>query len=495
MEEPAMKNSSKRIAMILPAVIALVLGVSGFAQQTLLHQVEEEFVKLHDQLRPSVVNIDVKGKVDQEEENGPSIQGLPDDFFRFFGIPFPNVPGPQGRKRPGIPMMRGTGSGFIYDAEGHIITNNHVVESASEIKVRLYNGNEYDATVVGRDPEGDVAVIKIEPKESLVPVRLGDSDKLRVGQLVMAMGSPRGLEGTVSFGHISALGREGLTDLAMQGLTFQNLVQTDAAINLGNSGGPLVNIDGEVIGINVAIVAGANSIGFAIPINTAKAVIPTLIEKGKVSRGYLGVSIRDAKDFEAKDTLNLPDNDGALVNEVQPNTPADQAGIKPYDVIRKVNGEPTRSAAEVMRKIASYPPGTTVSVEIIRNGQTMTIPVTLAERDPDLLARQQGGTISPDEKTLGLSVQNIDPGTRKNLGLEDSVNGVLVTNVDPAGPAAEARLEPGDVILEVGQQPISNTTDFWKRVGELKQPGKAILLRIRRANGNSEITILRVPKN
>jgi len=490
-----MKKHTLWITLMLPAAIALVIATSGFAQQSLLHQVEEEFVKLHDQLRPSVVNIDIKGKSPDGGEDGAGIQNIPDEFFRFFNLPIPNMPGPRGRRPSMFPPIRGTGSGFIYDAQGHIITNNHVVEEATEIKVRLFNGNEYDATVVGRDQEADVAVIKIEPKEPLVPVRLGDSDKLRVGQLVMAMGSPRGLEGTVSFGHISALGREGLSELAAQGLTFQNLIQTDAAINLGNSGGPLVNIDGEVIGINVAIVAGANSIGFAIPINTAKSDIPMLIEKGKVSRGYLGVSIRDAKDFEARDTLNLPDNDGALVNEVQPGTPAEQAGIKPYDVIRKVNGEPTKSAAEVMRKIASYAPGTTVSVEIIRNGQTMTIPVTLAERNPELLAGQQGGAISPDEKTLGLSVQNIDPGTRKNLGLEDSVSGVLVTNVDPTGPAAEARLEPGDVILEVGQQPVANTTEFWKRIGELKQPGKAILLRIRRANGNSEITILRVPKD
>jgi len=490
-----MKKHTLLIALMLPAAIALVMAGGSFAQQSLLHQVEEEFVKLHDQLRPSVVNIDIKGKKPDGGADGSDIQNIPDEFFRFFNLPIPNMPGPWRRRPSQIPPIRGTGSGFIYDAQGHIITNNHVVEEAKEIKVRLFNGNEYDATVVGRDQEADVAVIKIEPKEPLVPVRLGDSDKLRVGQLVMAMGSPRGLEGTVSFGHISALGREGLSELAAQGLTFQNLIQTDAAINLGNSGGPLVNIDGEVIGINVAIVAGANSIGFAIPINTAKSVIPMLIEKGKVSRGYLGVSIRDAKDFEARDTLNLPDNDGAIVIEVQPGTPAEQAGIKPYDVIRKVNGEPTKSAAEVMRKIASYAPGTTVSVEIIRNGQTITIPVTLAERNPELLAGQQGSAVSPDEKKLGLSIQNIDPGTRKNLGLEDSVSGVLVTNVDPAGPAAEARLEPGDVILEVGQQPVSNTTEFWKRMGELKQPGKAILLRIRRANGNSEITILRVPKD
>lgn len=490
-----MKSNVPWIAVILPALTAMVIAGGSLAQQSLLHQVEEEFVKLHDQLRPSVVNIDIKGRTPDPRDNSPNIQQIPDDFFRFFGVPVPNMPGPRGRRPSLFPPVRGTGSGFIYDTQGHIITNNHVVEDAAEIKVRLYNGNEYDAKIVGRDQEADVAVIKIEPKEPLVPVRLGDSDNLWVGQLVMAMGSPRGLEGTVSFGHVSALGREGLSELAAQGLTFQNLIQTDAAINLGNSGGPLVNIDGEVIGINVAIVAGANSIGFAIPINTARSVVPMLIEKGKVSRGYLGVSIRDAKDFEARDTLNLPDNDGALVNEVQPGTPAEQAGIKPYDVIRKVNGEPTRSAAEVMRKIASYAPGTTVSVEVIRNGQTLTIPITLAERNPELLAEQRGGGVSPDEQTLGLSVQNIDPGTRKNLGLDEAVSGVLITNVDPAGLAADARLEPGDVILEVGQQPVTNTTEFWKRVGELKQPGKAILLRIRRMNGNSEITILRVPKD
>jgi serine protease Do len=244
-------------------VALLLLGGNAVARSPILKEIEDAFIRLHQEVRPSVVTIDTKGAPAQSETRGePDLE----DLFRFFGVPEGGRP--RGPMRP-MPRTRATGSGFIYDTAGHIVTNNHVVDGADSITVRLSNGSEYPATVVGQDPDTDLAVIKIEADEVLPAVQLGDSDELKVGQFAIALGSPRGFEGSLSFGHISALGRENLAGLAAQGLRFQNLIQTDAAINLGNSGGPLANIDGEVVGINIAIVWGANSLGFAIPVNTA----------------------------------------------------------------------------------------------------------------------------------------------------------------------------------------------------------------------------------
>ena len=265
-------------AALIVLTVALTCGMAA-AQSPLLKEIEDSFVRLHEQVGPSVASIEVKGPAGEEMSEM-------DLFHRFFGIP-----GPEGSPRTPRPRPQAQGSGFIYDKQGHIVTNNHVIEGADKILVRLWNGSEYEAKVVGADPESDLAVVKIESVENLPPARLGDSDAIKVGQFAVAIGSARGFEGSVSFGHISAIGREGLRGLAVQGLTFQNLVQTDAAINLGNSGGPLCNIAGEVIGINTAIVWGANSIGFAVPVNTAKTVVPQLIEQGQVTRGYLGVAI------------------------------------------------------------------------------------------------------------------------------------------------------------------------------------------------------------
>ena len=470
----------KHVLLIaLAAAAALAAPGTAAAQPPILQQLEDGFVQLHDQLRPSVVTIDVKGK-DQGMEMGQL-----EELYRFFNLP---TPSPEDRRRmPARP--RGTGSGFVYDAEGYIITNNHVVEEADEITVRFSNGKEYEAVVSGTDPETDLAVIKIEADEPLQAIPLGDSDALKVGEFSIAFGSPRGLEGSMSVGHISALGREGLAELAAQGLTFQNLIQTDAAINLGNSGGPLCNIRGEVVGINTAIILGANSIGFAIPINTAKEAVPMLISKGKVSRGYLGVSIDDAKNYADVDSLGLPDSDGAVVRQVQPDTPADKAGIKTYDVVRKVNGEPVKTASELVRKISSFSPGTKIILEVWRDKAPADIEITLMERN---LAE---GRAAQDKAVLGIRVQELTPQLLERMGMEAALRGVVVTDVEPGSPAEEARLMQGDVITEIGQQSVASPADFLSTLEKHAVPGKSVLVRFVRGSNDPDITVIRVPKD
>ena len=468
---------SKRHFAAVAIALGALLCTGAAVAQDLLHQIQGEYVALHEKLRPAVVNIDVKGKQDAESA------WQMDDLFHFF-----NIPAPQEHQRGPAPRMRGTGSGFIYDPQGYIITNNHVVEQADEITVRLASGKEYPAKVIGTDPETDLAVVKIDAAEPLTALTLGDSDKVKVGEFAIAIGSPRGFEGSVSFGHISALGREGLAGLTMQGLTFQHLIQTDAAINLGNSGGPLCNIDGEVVGINTAIVMGANSIGFAIPINTAKNTVPVLISQGKVTRGYLGVSIDDAKNYQDVNTLGLPDQDGAVVRQVQPDTPASKAGIQTYDVIRKVNGEPVKNATELVRKISAFPPGTTVKLEVLREKNTIEVEVNLMERN--LVANQRAA----EKPIFGLKVQEVNPQILERMGMAKTVKGVIVVEVESGSPAEEARLMQGDIITEVAQKPVTNPAEFQKLVEQNSEPGKSLLVRFVRGNNNPDITIIHVPK-
>ncbi len=471
----------KHVAKTLVIVMLALFCAGAYAQDiSLLKQIQDGFVQLHERLRPSVVNIDVQGKV---ETMDTSPFGPMEDLFRFF-----NVPAPQERMRPQQRRPRGTGSGFIYDADGYIITNNHVVEDADRIVVRLHNGNEYDADIIGTDPETDIAVVKIDADETLYPLTLGDSDAVKVGEFAIAIGSPRGFEGSVSFGHISALGREGLRGLAVQGLTFQNLIQTDAAINLGNSGGPLCNIDGEVVGINTAIVFGANSIGFAIPINTAKQTVPLLISEGRVTRGYLGVSIDDASTYTDVASLELPDERGAVVRQVQPDTPAEKAGLKTYDVIRKVDGQEIGTASELVRKISSYPPESTVTLEIWRDQKAIEVEVTLTERT--VVADRR----AVERSVLGLKVRELTPAIIEHLGINREINGVIVVEVEVGSPAEEASLIEGDIILEVAQQSVSGPNDFFNLMEQHTEPGKALLIRYVRGSNDPDITIIRVPR-
>jgi serine protease Do len=468
------------------ATAVLVAGWAGIAEarSPMLRELEDSFVRLHEEVRPVVVNIDTRGPSGASLSQGPSpdMENL-DEFFKFFGIPFDEQNPNQQPFQP--PQARATGSGFIFDSQGHIVTNNHVVDGAERISVKLWNGNEYDAEVVGTDPDTDLAVIKINANEELPVAKLGDSDRLRVGQFAIALGSPRGFEGSLSFGHISALGRENLAGLAAQGLRFQNLVQTDAAINLGNSGGPLCNIDGEVVGINIAIVWGANSLGFAIPVNTAKDIVPQLIADGHVTRGYLGVGIVDASEYA--ESLNLPDGAGAFVKKVQEGTPAERAGIEVYDVIRKINGEVVQDATDLVRKVSSIEPGKDVEVEVWRNESPTTLDVMLDEWQPKQAEAPQSRSV------LGVDVRALNPEMAQRLGLPEGQSGVLVTSVEPGSPAEEAGLQHGDIIMEVAREQVNSPEQFREVLSREAQPGQSVLIRYMRQGGEADITVLRVP--
>jgi serine protease Do len=471
----------KQLAALTMAMLVLGAG-AAYALSPVLKEMEDAFIRLHEELRPCVVNIDSKGAGGTSEMDMEQFH----DLFRFFGMPNPE-PGPNA-PRIRIPPRMATGSGFIYDKEGHIVTNNHVVDDADEITVKLWNDKEYPAKVVGRDPDTDLAVIKIEPDTDLPVARLGDSDGLKVGQFAIAVGSPRGFEGSFSFGHISALGRE---DLSLPGLRFWNFIQTDAAINLGNSGGPLCDLDGEVIGISIAIVYGANSLGFAIPINTAKQIVPQLISTGKITRGFLGVEITNVKPF--MEGVGLGDDKGAFVKRVQSGSPAERADIKPYDVVRKVNGQAVENSADLIRKISGIPPGSQPTLEIWRDKAPVEVRVTLEEYAGDLKTALKG------KEVLGLQVQNRAPevtGRRKIYDQNGEITGVLVTQVEPGSAAEEAGFVPGDVIFQVAQKIVNSTDDFYRLVKENAVPGKSLLIGyIHAGSGEADISVIKVPKD
>lgn len=462
-------------AAVVVAMTAIACANAAHATSPILKEIQDAFIRLHEQVGPAVVNIETKGKAMDADASM-------DNLFRFFGRPDLGPP-PGGGD---MPRVQATGSGFVIDKEGHVVTNNHVVEGADEITVRTYTGKEYPAKLVGRDPDTDLAVIKFEPDGDMPIATLGDSDGVKVGQFAIAIGSPRQLEGSVSFGHISALGREGLQGLRQQGLRFQNLIQTDAAINLGNSGGPLCDIDGQVIGINVAIVYGANSIGFAIPINTAKTIVPQLIANGKVTRGFLGVGIDDASRYAQ--AVSLPDEKGAFVKEIRENTPASRADVRTYDVIRKVNGDEVKNASGLVDRISALPPDSEATLEIWREGKTIEVKVKLDEW------KANGAEEKNDEPTLGMNIRNLNDEFRQRLRIAPDVDGVLITRVEPGSPADDAHLMEGDVIIEIGQQDVKSTTDFDSLVEQFGQPGKSLLIRYLRGD-QEDITVIRVPSN
>jgi serine protease Do len=375
------------------------------------------------------------------------------------------------------------GSGVIVSGGGYIVTNNHVVAKASQIEVILSDHRSFKGKVVGGDPQTDVAVIKIDA--SNLPVApFGDSGQMKVGDTVMAFGNPFGQYFTVTRGSVSALGRS-LGDTEK----FEDFIQTDAAINPGNSGGALVNVRGQVIGINTAILSGNSGpggeggfmgIGFAIPSNTAKHVMEDLIKTGKVTRGYLGVQIGSLDEALAKQ-FKVPDTAGALVQDVTPGGPADKAGIKNGDVIRKLDGQPVEGSGQLTAMVTNMNPGTEVTLNIIRDGQPMTVHVTLGER-PSNLGVTAGVGKAPSEGTLrGITVQNLTPELREQLGLPANARGVVITNLDPSSPAAQGGLQQGDVIEGINRHPVNSVGDFNRWAAEAK--GQTLLRINRQGNG------------
>jgi serine protease Do len=390
-----------------------------------------------------------------------------DPFFRqFFGDQFSQIPREQ--------KQHALGTGVIFHSNGYIVTNNHVIDHANTVEVMLKDKKIFKAKVVGTDPDMDVAVVRIEAKD-LPTVPLGDSSTLHVGDTVMAFGNPFGLSFTVTRGSVSALGR---AQYSIEPL--QDFIQTDAAINPGNSGGALVNVRGEMIGINTAILSGNSGpggeggfigIGFAIPINMAKRTMESLITTGKVTRGYLGISMSPVTEELAKE-FNVPGTSGAFVQDVTRGGPADKAGIKPGDVIRKFDGRPVSDSDQLVAMVASANPGSTVPAEILRNGELLTLKVTIDQRPSDL-GFTGGRRRAPSTGTLrGINVQNLTPALRRQLGLLPDVRGVVVAEVDPSSPAAQY-LEPGDVILSVNHKPMHSVIEFNTLAAEVK--GQALL--------------------
>src|SRR5919109_2516733 len=429
------------------------------------------FADLAEHLKPSVVNMSTTQVVKGQRRTTPRLPfpspfGERDPFEEFFERFFGGE-NPQREFR-----RRSLGSGFIINREGYIVTNNHVVENASDIKVSLSDkGEEYDAKVVGRDPKTDVALIKIEAKKDLPAAALGDSSKLRVGEWVMAIGNPFGLGHTVTTGIVSAKGR------IIGAGPYDDFIQTDASINPGNSGGPLFNMNGEVVGLNTAIVATGQGIGFATPINVAKDVLTPLREKGKVVRGWLGVQVQRVTPDLAK-SFGLDRDRGALVADVMPNTPAERAGIERGDVIVEFNGRKIEEMNDLPRLVASVQPGTDVDVKLIRKSQEKVVRLKVAElKEEQTAAAGGGGSL---EENLGMSVQDLTPEIARSLGLPET-KGVVVTNVDDDSLADEAGIRRGDVILEVNQKKVENLRDYRAALGRMGSADSLLFL-VRRGN-------------
>ncbi|MGH7845677.1 MAG: DegQ family serine endoprotease [Candidatus Binatia bacterium] len=427
------------------------------------------FADLAAQVAPAVVNIKATSIVKT---------GFPDQIFGE-NFPFPGfrVPIPQ---QPEQFKRQGMGSGFIIRKDGLILTNNHVVENAQEITVTLSDKQQYKAKILGRDPKTDLAVIKIEPKASLPAATLGNSDALRVGDWVMAIGNPFGLSNTVTTGIVSAKGR-------MIGAgPYDDFIQTDASINPGNSGGPLFNMAGEVVGINTAIFSqsGGNiGIGFAVPANLVRSLVPELETKGTVTRGWLGVAVQPVTPDLAR-SFGLDKERGALVGDVMPQGPADKAGIKRGDVIVSYDGKKIDESSALPGLVASTPVGKTVSVEVMRDGKTRTLSVAISK-----LNDQTAAANTKEQKSdWGLAMQNIRPEERRQMGLT-AKEGVLVASVMPNSPAAEAGIQPGDVILQVNHASVASAQGVKDEAAKAKTD-QPLLLLLRRADGSTMFAAL-----
>lgn len=436
-----------------------------------------DFVALAKKMKPLVVNIST---TQVSEAHGTQEFGNPfgeedpfNDFWRrFFGGPIPR--GPQ--------RQRSLGSGFLIDGDGSILTNNHVVENAQKIVVKLADDEEYEAKVIGRDAKTDIAVIKINAKTTLAAAPLGDSERLEVGEWVVAIGNPFGLDSTVTSGIVSAKGRH-----IGQG-PYDNFIQTDASINPGNSGGPLINLKGEVIGINTAIFSrsGTNiGIGFAIPINLVKEVLPQLRGKGKVTRGYLGVLIQKVTP-DIAESLGMDKSYGALVANVSKDGPAEKAGVKVGDVIVEFDGKQIKDSGDLPIIVARTPVEKKVPIKVLRDKKEVTLTVSVGE-----LKEEEVAAAVPEKGELGMTVQRLTPQIAESLGLEKA-DGVVVTAVEPGGAADEAGIRRGDVIVEVDRKPIRSLDEYKKSIAGIRK-GKGVLFLVRRGE-NTLFLALKPPR-
>ncbi len=454
------------IFVLCMLVCAATMGNAQAATSALANQGPPSLANLADQAKHPVVTIFttqvVKGKDLQPFSGGrmpfPDFFG-DDPLKRFFGDM------PQREMK-----THALGSGVIIDKEGLILTNNHVVEKATEIKIRLETGKEYEAKVTGRDSMTDLALIQVKPDADFPkPAVMGDSSALRVGDWVMAVGNPYGLGHTVTVGIVSAKGR------VIGAGRYDDFLQTDAAINQGNSGGPLFNMAGEIVGINTAIVPQGQNIGFAIPVNMAKEILSQL-KSGKVVRGWLGVAIQDVTPDLAK-SFGLGSAKGVLVGDIVAGGPAEKAGLKRGDVVLRVDGKDVESARAMSRQVGSTSPGTTIKVDIIREGKEKSVKVKIAT-----LAQKEEQPPSEEEATWGIAVQDITPDLAHRLGLGPDETGVIISDVDPDSAAAEAGLRPGDLIVQVNREDIEDLDDYNEAM-EKAAESQTVLLLVKREKG------------
>ena len=430
---------------------------------------------------PSVVNIYSTRIVQDRPMRNP----FQDDplFRQFFGDQFPG-----GNGQPRSHKDESLGSGVIISPDGYILTANHVVAGADEIKVAIDGDkNEYTAKVIGADPPTDVAVLKIDAT-GLPAVTLADSDQLEVGDVVLAIGNPFGVGQTVTMGIISGLGRHGYGINGVGG--YEDFIQTDAAINPGNSGGALVDTEGRLVGINTWIATqsgGSEGVGFAVPVNMARRVMENLISGGKVTRGFLGVSLQDI-DADLAKQFNLPDQNGALVDDVLPDTPAEKAGLKSGDVIVAFNGKAISDVNSLQLLVSEADPGSAATLKLIRSGREKTLAMTLGEKKPDEVSKNGNDQNSQDSDNSkvdaldGVTVSDLDSDARQQLKAPDDLHGAVVADVDESSNSAEAGLQRGDVIVEINQQPVANADDAVKLCKHIKSD--RILLKIWRRDGD-----------
>lgn len=439
----------------------------------------------------AVVNISTKQTVDMSNNAMPQLPpGSP--FEEFFDEFFKNRKGPGGLGGQTPRRVNSLGSGFIIDASGLVVTNNHVIADADEINVILNDGTTLKADIVGRDTKTDLALLRVKPDKPLKAVKFGDSDKLRLGEWVIAIGNPFSLGGTVTAGIVSARNRD------INSGPYDNYIQTDAAINRGNSGGPLFNLNGEVIGVNTAIISpsgGSIGIGFAVPSKTVVAVIDQLRRFKEVRRGWLGVRIQQVTD-DIADSLSIKPPHGALIAGIDDKGPAKPAGIEPGDVIVKFDGQDVKEMRDLPKIVAETPVGKDVEVTIIRKGKEETKTVKLGRLEDEKQAALTPKKDSPDEKpvvkqALGLDLANLTADLRKKHNIKDKVKGVLITAVEPNSAAAEKRLMPGMVIAEVQQQPVSTAAELQQRIEKLKKDGKkAVVLLVVSPDGDPSFVAL-----
>jgi serine protease Do len=464
-------------ALVITAVLFFLIGMGshpgkGKADeatpvQTIVIKDEVGFStaisEVADAVIDAVVHINVAGTVVQR---GPEF-GSPfgnDPFFRYFF-------GPPQQREYEVPVQA-LGSGIIISKEGYVITNNHVVQNADTIEVVLHDGTKHEAKLVGADPRTDLAVVKIEPVQGMKYALFGDSDKCKVGEWVIAIGSPRGLDSTVTAGIISAKNRTNIGVLGPTG--YEDFIQTDAAINPGNSGGPLINLKGEVIGINALIVsasAGSEGLGFAIPSNMAREISDSLIRHGKVVRGYLGVSIQDITPEMAK-SLKLDKNfKGVIIADVVDSGPAEKGGIEQGDILIRYDGKRIESVAELRNAVATTDPGTSVKVTVLRDKKEREFNIRVGELEKaEQEVRAKGGSI-----ILGLKVEKVDSDTAKRLGLKKAT-GVIITEVESGSAADRVGLKKGDIIFRVGNTPVDDPAQFSELIAQATQEGKVMLL-------------------